>query len=553
MSKAAERFNGKVDRTGDHHLWTGAKKANGTGQVRIDGKLMTAPRAAWELANGPLADGVKVLGCSSDPACVRIDHLSLSTDSAPAAAPPKRQRSARGTGSKRQIRPGVWKLEVTAGVHDDGSARREFKTIHAGSSDEAADELARFVVEVRSAPVATSRDVRKTTVDAAMETFLVEHLAGEKGREKKTVDDYRRLHEKWFSPHIGPKLVRHVEPSMIDAIFGRMRKAGLSRSRMNQAKSLYGPFFRWARSRRMTSTSPMVDFQLPTSKQVPKERLPPEVEELSILLNEAVTVIPDVAPVLVLGSVSGMRRGELTGLRRDRIIWDELRLTVDTAISESRQVKGTKTRKERSFYVDAETLEMLRLHCEQMDARAALFGVTVADAGFVFSLEPDCSKAMPPDYVTRCVAELKEHLGIADKSAEVIELEDQALALRRQSPVARPVGKTGPAPTGGMSYAEIGKRLERSERWAAMAVKSAERREAALARGLKLDFDGSILALRKFTSSELLDAGFNVTLVAQRQGHGPQVLVKHYAKGRRSADRKAAEHLGRVVHAKKSS
>lgn len=26
-----------------------------------------------------------------------------------------------------------------------------------------------------------------------------------------------------------------------------------------------------------------------------------------------------------------MRRGELTGLRRNRIVWDELRLTVDTA------------------------------------------------------------------------------------------------------------------------------------------------------------------------------------------------------------------------------
>ena len=61
-------------------------------------------------------------------------------------------------------------------------------------------------------------------------------------------------------------------------------------------------------------------------------------------------------------------------------------------------------------------------------------------------------------------------------------------------------------------------------------------------------FDGSILALRKFTSSELLDNGFNISMVAQRQGHGPQVLAKHYAKSRRSAERKAADHLGRVVH-----
>jgi hypothetical protein len=99
-----------------------------------------------------------------------------------------------------------------------------------------------------------------------------------------------------------------------------------------------------------------------------------------------------------------------------------------------------------------------------------------------------------------------------------------------------------------MSYKEIGRRLGRSERWAQLAVASAERREAAALEGRAEMFDGSIIALRKFTSSELLDAGFNLSAVAQRQGHGPQVRVKHYAKARRSADRKAAEHLGHVVH-----
>jgi len=98
-----------------------------------------------------------------------------------------------------------------------------------------------------------------------------------------------------------------------------------------------------------------------------------------------------------------------------------------------------------------------------------------------------------------------------------------------------------------MTFGEIGKALGRSERWASLAVAAAERREAA-STSPRRRFDGSVLALRKFTSSELLDAGFSVAAVAQRQGHGPQVLVKHYGKRRLSADRKAAEHLGRVVH-----
>ena len=136
---------------------------------------------------------------------------------------------------------------------------------------------------------------------------------------------------------------------------------------------------------------------------------------------------------------------------------------------------------------------------------------------------------------------------IADKRPETIEREDEALRLYRQ-PRVRPAGRPGPAPKGGMSYAEIGRRLDRSEKWAILAIASAERREAASALGEVEYFDGSILGLRKFTSSELMDSGFNMSAVAERQGHGPQVLMKHYSKGRRSADRRAADHLGRLVH-----
>ena len=170
-----------------------------------------------------------------------------------------------------------------------------------------------------------------------------------------------------------------------------------------------------------------------------------------------------------------------------------------------------------------------------------------ADA-FVFSLEADCSLPLAADYLTKRVAVLKEYLGISNKRPEIIEREDEALRLFRDGPEHRPRGKRGPRFGGALSYEEIGRRLARSPKWALDAVASARRREEARARGGVEFFDGSILALRRFTSSELLDAGFNISMVAQRQGHGPQVLVKHYAKGRPSADRKAADYLGDVVH-----
>jgi len=56
------------------------------------------------------------------------------------------------------------------------------------------------------------------------------------------------------------------------------------------------------------------------------------------------------------------------------------------------------------------------------------------------------------------------------------------------------------------------------------------------------------LALRKWTSSELMDAGFNPAAVSGRQGHTVQVMLHHYSTRRQSADKAAAEHLGARVH-----
>ena len=545
MSALADRFEAKVDRSGEHHLWTGAKKADGTGVMKVAGKVVTAHRVAWELAHGAPAPGARVKACSAEPACVRLDHLTLiGTDE---VSPMARSRSPRGSGSKVQIRPGVWKLRVTVGRYAEGSVRRVHRTVRAGTAAEAAHALAAFVAEAHESPPVESKVDRDVTVNEAIERFLTEHLIEEKGRDRGTVQNYRGVHEKWFAPEIGHRRVSDVDEAAIDRVFGRMRRAGLSASRMHDARNVYQPFFRWAKRRRLIRRSPMADFQLPTSTHVAREHPPPEVDQLCRYLEAAVEVVPDVAPILTLGSVTGMRRGELVSIRRSRLFPRQGKLTVDTS-SDGRRVKTTKTRTNRDVAIDEQTMAMLLRHCERMNERAALAGVELAPDAFVFSLEPDCSLPMAADYLTRRVGVLKEHLGIANKRPETIARETAALQLFRQAPAHRPNGKTGPPLPGAMSYAEIARRLGRSAKWALDAVASAQRREAAAERGQVDVFDGSIVALRKFTSSELLDAGFNISMVAQRQGHGPQVLVKHYARSRPSADRKAADHLGHVVH-----
>lgn len=235
MASLAERFEAQVDRWGEHHRWLGAvNPERGTGRLKVDGRQVTAHRMAWELAKGSLPTGARVLACEEEPACVRLEHLRL--DGAPAPAPAK-PRARKGTESVRRVRNGVWKLTVV-GVHADGRTHRVYRTVHVDTEEEARSELAQLVTEVRAADGTTRADGRRATLDAAVRRFLYDHLLDERGREPKTVDDYWKLHVLWFSPALGQRHVRDLTRPMFDARFGAMRRAGLSRSRMNQARSL---------------------------------------------------------------------------------------------------------------------------------------------------------------------------------------------------------------------------------------------------------------------------------------------------------------------------
>ena len=58
-------------------------------------------------------------------------------------------------------------------------------------------------------------------MDEAVDRFLEEYLAGEKGRAEKTITDYRNLHRRWFSPAIGSQQVKRIESATMDRLFGR--------------------------------------------------------------------------------------------------------------------------------------------------------------------------------------------------------------------------------------------------------------------------------------------------------------------------------------------
>ena len=476
MAAASHPLREKVDRSGEHHLWTGARTATGAGLIRIAGKLRTVIQVAWEHERGPIPDGHRVRACPANKLCVRVDHLALQRHGS--KDEPERKRAARGTGSLRQMGEDKWKLTVDAGRDANGRRRRLTRTVR-GTRKQATRALAALSADVQAGRRVPTQSKSALTVDDLI-SWYIQFAREVRGLERTTVFGYDEVYQLWLRDQIGHVNAERLKPSQIDNAFGRMRSAGLSHSRMNNARAGLSGAYKWGRRHDMVSANPMRGFELPKSKHVPRRTVAPEVKELLALLDEAAASDPEFSPVLTLAATTGMRRGELAGLRRDRLMLDRGELRVERSISEidgEIEDKPTKTHDTRTIKLDTATVEFLRNHLAAMDARAADLGMSVAADGFVFSLEPNGALPMRPELMTRRMRRLRMRIGTSNG-----------------------------------------------------------------------DFDATILAMRKWTTTELMDAGFNPSTVSGRQGHTVQVMLNNYSTRRASADQAAADHLGGVIH-----
>ncbi len=338
----------------------------------------------------------------------------------------------------RERAPGVWEITVSTGRRDPATGKygQISRTVHTTARRPGANGFPK-VVEVEAAKMVAELDVRghqggRHTLGELLDEYLRHQEA--RGRAPKTLLESRRRAERVKADPLASKDLRRLTERDLDQFYARLAVVGgrsgkgmhsttrhhfhaLIRAALNQA-------IRW---HWLSPPNPATEAQAPAL--APDERVPPTPEEARRLALAVSKENPDLAALIFVDATTGMRRGEICGLRYCDVDFDSGAASIwwrcsDLPKGQSAALGGTaniikvfpngvvmlpatKNKKRRRFALDPVTLAVLMEQKARAEVRCAALGVELAPDAFVWSQVADHSEPWRPDRVSGAFTALR--------------------------------------------------------------------------------------------------------------------------------------------------
>lgn len=393
-------------------------------------------------------------------------------------------------GTKTEVRRGVWRLRVVTGYDPKtGNPQQKSRTIYGATKKTADDALAAFLTEVRTGTTITSTD----TLNALLDRWL-EHV--ERDLSPTTIRGYR---DKLIRARrdLGEIKLSDLTAQKLDRAYAHWRKEGVSAQTIRHIHRVLSAALHQAEKWDLVDR-PATDRATPPKHVDPPVRAPAPEVVLGLIEEAKRRDLPVLAAAVFVSATTGLRRGELCGLRWSDLDFDARTLTVARSVKHNDDpgwaVGDTKTHKVRRIAIDGATVAVLQEHRVLMEAAARNAGVIVRDDGYVFTLDPAGATPWRPDSYTQAFIRI----------------------CWQTCPDCRAKRRGTACNTCG------GKRITKR-------------------------FDVTLQELRHFTVTQALAAGIDIVTTSGRVGHGPDLGLRKYAAFVPVRDREAAEALGALV------
>ena len=310
-------------------------------------------------------------------------------------------------GTKTEIRPGVWRLRVVSGYDPvTGNPRQASRTVHGGARD-ANKALAAFVTEADTGQAPIDG---KVTLDAFLQRWL-EHL--EPHREAQTIRGYRFKVRK-IDAKLGRVQVGKLSAQMLDRTYREWHLEGLSDSSIHHLHRILSTALRQAVKWGLITRSPTERATPPRLRQRPAPA--PTPDNVKRLIEVAAERNPVLGTAVSLAATTGLRRGELCGLRWSDIDLDagtlHVRRSVKRALDDSWTTGDTKSHKDRKLALDPGSVALLRMHRQLVEEIARSAGVTVAPDPYVLTTDPAAGRPWKPDTLGQAFGRLCAAAGV---------------------------------------------------------------------------------------------------------------------------------------------
>ncbi len=271
----------------------------------------------------------------------------------------------------------------------------------------------------------------KTTLAEYLPQWLENHQVS---LRPKTADQYRRTVEKYIVPNLGKILLKDLRLVRVEKFYSDLLKQGVGVRTINITHRILHCALEKAMRYGFIVSNPCHRAELPHAQQ--REMCVLDERQISLFLDAAMTS-PHYA-LYRLAITTGMRQGELLGLKWTDLQWHNSSLLVQRQVQDIRG-KGViyqepKTRAgKRTVMIGEDTLHILRQHWEQQQTQKQLSRNPWQENGLMFPSK--VGTPMDPSNLRLDFAEVLERAGLPHIRFHDLRHTSASLMLNHNIPV----------------------------------------------------------------------------------------------------------------------